>query len=138
MATLDHERLEVYHIALDFLPLADEVANALPSGRAYLNDQLHRASTSIVLNIAEGAGEFSKREKARFYRMALRSSTECAAILDVCRRLSLAPEGELLAGKEILVRVVAMLVKLVRTVSGLESGTGKGTGRGTGTEKGQG
>ena len=33
--------------------------------------------------------EFSRRDKRRFYRIALRSATESAAILDVCRRLEL-------------------------------------------------
>ena len=112
----DHERLEVYHVALDFLVLANDVATALPEGRAYLALQLQRASTSIVLNIAEGAGEFSGRDKARFYRMAMRSATECAAVLDACKQLRVAAESPLLAGREMLLRVVAMLVRLVKVV----------------------
>jgi len=121
MTTFDHERLEVYHVAIDLVALADEVAGSLPAGRAYLADQLHRAATSIVLNIAEGAGEFSKKDKARFYRFAL-SSTECAATIDVCRRLRLAAEEPLRQGREMLLRIVSMLVRLVRSVS--KSGTG--------------
>jgi four helix bundle protein len=53
----DHERLDVYQVALDFLTLADEVSEHLPRGRSHLADQLTRASTSIVLNIAEGSGK---------------------------------------------------------------------------------
>ena len=89
MSTFTHERLDVYRVALDFLVLADHHAAALPRGRAYLADQLRRAALSIVLNIAEGAGEFASADKARFYRMARRSGTECAAILDSCRVLRL-------------------------------------------------
>jgi four helix bundle protein len=114
MAVFDHERLHVYHAALDFLPIAEELVAQLPSGRAYLGDQLHRASTSIVLNIAEGAGEFSKRDKARFYRMALRSATECAAVFDVSKKLNLASEPAVRSGKDTLLRIVSMLVRLVR------------------------
>jgi four helix bundle protein len=138
----DHERLEVYQVALDFLALADEFTVGLPPGRAYLGDQLHRASTSIVLNIAEGAGEFSKKDKARFYRMALRSGTECAALVEVYRRLRLSQEKQLLAGRELLLRIVAMLTRLVRAVQGAGgAGTekrrpGTGTGAGTGTGRG--
>jgi four helix bundle protein len=51
---LDHERLDVYRLALDFVVLANEVIKTLPRGRSHLADQLTRASTSIVLNIAEG------------------------------------------------------------------------------------
>jgi four helix bundle protein len=53
---LDHERLDVYAIALGFLVFANEVIERLPRGRGHLADQLTRASTSIVLNLAEGAG----------------------------------------------------------------------------------
>ena len=53
---LDHERLDVYHLALDFLVFANGVIEALPRGRSHLADQFTRASTSIVLNLAEGAG----------------------------------------------------------------------------------
>ncbi len=77
-------------------------------------DQLQRAGTSISLNIAEGAGEFSSKEKARFYRMAKRSATECAAILDVCSKLELAEKDAVNTGRELLLRIVAMLTQIVR------------------------
>lgn len=109
----DHERLEVYQQAVAFLVVADEVASKLPTGRAYLADQLHRAALSVVLNIGEGAGEFSKKEKARFYRMALRSGTECAAVLDGCRVLRLANIEEIVLGRQRLLSVVRMLSKMV-------------------------
>jgi len=56
----DHERLEVYQLALRFLAVANLIASRLPRGRSYLADQLRRAATSIVLNIAEGAEEFKR------------------------------------------------------------------------------
>jgi four helix bundle protein len=80
----DHERLHVYQRSLEVLDVCDRVIAALPRGRAHLKDQLDRAVTSIVLNVAEGAGEFSVAEKQRFYRMARRSATESAAILQSC------------------------------------------------------
>ena len=70
MIGFDHERLKVYQIAIQYIALADNIAFSLPRGRSYLADQLGRAALSIVLNIAEGAGEFSKKGKARFYRRA--------------------------------------------------------------------
>ena len=62
----DHEKLDVYQAAIEFVALADDVVENLPRGRLYLADQLQRASTSIELNVAEGAGEFSRNEKTRF------------------------------------------------------------------------
>ena len=73
----DHEKLDVYRAAIKIVVLIEEVVNQFPRGRAYLADQLQRAGTSIPLNIAEGAGEYSNSEKIRFYRMARRSATEC-------------------------------------------------------------
>ena len=66
MSGFDHERLDVYRVAIAFVVIANDVVESLPRGRGYLADQLQRASTSVVLNIAEGAGEFSAKEKARF------------------------------------------------------------------------
>ena len=110
----EHEKLEVYQAAIEFVVLADSLTCALPRGRAYLVDQLRRASTSIPLNIAEGAGESSGKEKARFYRMARRSATECAAAIDVCSRLHLCEPQAFEKTRELLVRVVAMLIRMTQ------------------------
>jgi four helix bundle protein len=112
---LDHEKLDVYHLALDFLVFANEVIEALPRGRSHLADQLTRASTSIVLNLAEGAGKHSKPDKRRYYVTARGSATESAALLDVCFRLELLAEARHKGGKEMLVRVVSMLIKLAQS-----------------------
>jgi four helix bundle protein len=135
MDTFDHERLDVYHLAVEFVAAATELVPCYPPGTAHLRDQLARAATSVVLNIAEGAGEFSKPEKARFYRMARRSATECAAAVDVLKVMRLVEGKQAEAARAILVRVVSMLTRMVL---GLESpGTGRGTGAGTGkTESG--
>jgi four helix bundle protein len=130
VTSFDHEKLDVYKLAIDFLALADDIVERLPRGRAVLADQLQRASISIPLNVAEGAGEFSPKDKKRFYRMALRSATECAAILDVCRRLNLAEEALLASGRDHLLRIVSMLTRLARRSD--EAGTGTGTGTSTG------
>ena len=53
-------------------------------------------------------------EKTRFYRMAKRSATECAGILDVCERLKLIDEQRQAKGRELLIRVVSMLIKMAR------------------------
>jgi four helix bundle protein len=106
-------RLEAYELAAEFVVLVDKITHDLPRGRAYLVDQLRRASLSIQANIAEGAGEFSPSDKARFYRMALRSSTECAALLDACKRLELSERERIENAERLLDRVMAVLTKLV-------------------------
>jgi len=113
---LDHERLDVYHLSLDFVVFANQVIETLPRGRSHLSDQLMRASTSIVLNLAEGAGKHSKPDKRRYYLTARGSATESAALLDVCARLKLLDDAGHKAGKEMLVRVVSMLIKLAQSL----------------------
>ena len=125
MAQFDHERLDAYQVAIDFVAFANDVVEHLPRGRGHLAEQLQRASLSVALNIAEGAGEFSRKDKNRFYRMALRSATECAAILDVCRRLDLAQAEVVSSGRDLLLTIVSMLTRLV--LRDEEPGTGTGT-----------
>ena len=48
-----------------------------------LRDQLKRASTSIVLNIAEGTGKSSSREKRKFLIISRSSLLETVAIIDI-------------------------------------------------------
>ena len=112
--TFDHDRLDVYQRALHALDLCDATAHQMPAGRAHLKDQLDRAATSIVLNIAEGAGEFSPDEKKRFYRIARRSATEAGAILQIITRRGHAPESLTAEARQELARVVAMLVKMTK------------------------
>jgi four helix bundle protein len=48
-----------------------------------IKDQLGRASFSIVLNIAEGSGRFSKPDRRNFFIISRGSVFECVAILDI-------------------------------------------------------
>lgn len=50
-----------------------------------LKNQFYRASTSIILNIAEGSGKFSKKDKKNFYTIARGSSQECVSIINILR-----------------------------------------------------
>jgi 23S rRNA-intervening sequence protein len=49
----DHEKLHAYQEALHFVTWVDGIIERLPA-RFAARDQLDRASTSILLNIAEG------------------------------------------------------------------------------------
>jgi len=110
-ALLDAEKLDCYRLAVDFQALA---ASLLPKrgGLASLRDQLDRASVSIALNIAEGAGRFSPPDKARFYSIARGSATECAAIVDLVLRRGLATPRTCQHARSLLVRIVQMLTRL--------------------------
>jgi four helix bundle protein len=114
----DHERLDVYQLALDFLVLADDTIENLPRGRSHLADQLGRAATSIVLNSAEGAGKFSKPDKRRYYLTAVGSATECAAVYDVLLRPKLTTRERHAECKTVLERIASMLIKMAKNLQG--------------------
>jgi four helix bundle protein len=57
-------------------------------------DQLRRASFSIVLNIAEGSGRFSKADRRNFYVISRSSIFECIAILDVLKDETILDENQ--------------------------------------------
>ncbi|HEX5655611.1 MAG TPA: four helix bundle protein [Polyangiales bacterium] len=113
---LDHERLDVYQIALRFHDAAHAIAARVPRGEGDLADQLRRASNSVLLNIAEGAGRMSRAEKRRFYVIARGSVNECGALLDAVRPLGIVDEAKSRAHKEDLVRMFQMLVKLAKVM----------------------
>jgi len=114
MSQFDFEKLDVYQASIEVVVLIHKVTESFPRGRAYLTDQLQRAGTSIALNIAEGAGEFSTNEKSRFYRMAKRSATETAAILEISKRSNIIQEEYYRNARELLIRIVMMLTKMAQ------------------------
>jgi four helix bundle protein len=79
----------------------------------------------MVLNLAEGAAEFSAAEKARFYRMSRRSSAECIAALDLV--LIEAPEATGIdAAQEGLEQVMAMVTTLIHAMERRRGGNRSG------------
>jgi four helix bundle protein len=127
-----HEKLDAYRVSVEFSSVAERIAEGLPRGRSYLADQLRRASTSITFNIAEGAGEFAPRDKARFYRIARRSASECAAILDTCHAITGVEKAPLQSGRALLVRLAALTTGLILKQLELSAEADRVADRGTG------
>ena len=50
-----------------------------------LSSQFKRAADSIALNIAEGAGNSSKKEFSRFLDYSIRSGFECIGCCEIAR-----------------------------------------------------
>jgi four helix bundle protein len=109
-AYLDCERLDCYRVAVEFQVLAAVLCRIPRLGS--LREQLDRASVSIVLNLAEGAGRASGADKAHFFTIARGSATECAAVVDLLlARGSIGPSDHRHA-RGLLVRIVQMLTRL--------------------------
>src|SRR5437899_2550106 len=112
----DHEKLKVYQDSIAFNGWVGEFLAHI-TAKAAAKDQLDRASTSIPLNIAEGNGKFSGKDRARFLEIARGSALECAACLDVLVARKLADPKQIEAAKENLVRIVQMLMEMLRRFS---------------------
>ena len=118
----DHERLDVYRVAVEFVVWVDELLDRLPVGRrGSAVKQLERATTSIPLNIAEGNGKRSRKDRSRYLDIARGSALESAACLDVLvARRVLAP-SDVSNGKNLLRRIVEMLSKLTASLLGQDA-----------------
>ena len=107
---LPHHRLRAYGVALKLLAA---VQQAHVRDRV-LRDQALRAAKSACLNCAEGAGRFTRADKARAYTVARGEAVEAVAAVEIASL-----NGE--ARCELVPRVVAlgnelyaMLTKLIR------------------------
>src|SRR5271170_2745984 len=109
----DHEKLEVYREAIAFtawLSVLLEVSVRVGD----VKDQLDRASTSIALNIAEGNGKFSPKDRCKFFDTAHASALECAAGLDILVAKRKVTPDQIRPGKERLQGIVRMLMGLLK------------------------
>ena len=105
----DAEKLDVYRVALAAHAQATTV---LTADHRILRDQLERASLSVVLNTAEGAGRRSRKDKRRHYGYARGSAMECFAAVDVIAIRGLAAPADAAALRSLFVRAIQMLTKL--------------------------
>jgi four helix bundle protein len=109
----DHEKLDVYRVSIQFVGWTYQLCKGLKGIDRNARDQILRASQSIPLNIAEGNGKLPSPDRQRFFRIALGSALESAAVIDVlavCEAISITNAEE---GKKLLYRIVSMLTKLV-------------------------
>jgi four helix bundle protein len=79
------EDLDCYKLALQVFREAYRVVDLLPPEEKYnLADQLRRAATSILLNIAEGYGRYHYLDSLRFYYIARGSIMETLSAFIAC------------------------------------------------------
>lgn len=101
----------LYQRALELVDLSREILADLPSGSGFLADQLRRASTSVVLNFAEGCGKESAADRRRYFRTARGSVYETRAICDVGERLGVVAATKAARGRDLCGQLGAMLTR---------------------------
>ncbi|MBU3925883.1 four helix bundle protein [Patescibacteria group bacterium] len=111
-------KLEVYQKALKFTGEVYKFSNLLPDDERFgIVSQLRRATTSIVLNIAEGAGAGSDMEFKRFLRMSLRSTYEVNSIFDIIKELGLSDLESVENLRKNLDEISAMIFGLIKSLN---------------------
>lgn len=91
----DFEKLTVYQRTLEFIDKIFEVHNNLSQEYRYsIGNNLVRAGLSIANNLAEGNGKKSKKEKDRYFGIALDSARECISVFNVLKRQQLIEEDK--------------------------------------------
>ncbi len=111
----DHEKMDVYRKALEFVAWCARLRNGdcIPRSAA---TYLDKASTGVALNIAEGNGKFSIKDRCRFIGHARTAALQAAATLDVLAVRQANSKLEITEGKDVLANVVRMLVAWERSL----------------------
>lgn len=110
----DFEKFPVYQKAELFYSLVLKILQSKEIDKN-TKDQLKRASLSIVLNIAEGAGKYSVMDKKNFYIVSRGSVNECVAILRILKIENKISEQYFKQGYEFLLEIAKMLTGLINS-----------------------
>ncbi|MEQ9063504.1 MAG: four helix bundle protein [Vicingaceae bacterium] len=113
----DFQDLHVYKKSLDFNRRVESILRR-PSIDPNFRNQLKRAAFSILLNIAEGTGRFTKADRKHFYVMARASVYECVAVMDYFKLMKLVNEDQIDLYMNSLEEISKMLFSLIKTTLG--------------------
>jgi four helix bundle protein len=99
--------LRSYQLAVSFYRRAMNIR--LP---VHLRNQFRRASSSIALNLHEGYGKPTMKDRIRFFSIAMGSIRECQAVME------LEPRSFDATSKGMLDHLAASVFKLIRNSPG--------------------
>lgn len=112
----DHERLDVYSCALDFVAWAVHADDTIHVPKRFSHD-LDRDSTGIPLNIAEGNGKFPGKDRCRFLGYAETHALQAAKDIDLLVATKRVRSESMVGGKGLLVRIVSMVRGMKRKLA---------------------
>ena len=116
------EDLESYQLGRQVFVEAYRVASLLPPDERYnLADQLRRAGTSIVLNIAEGYGRYHYLDSLRFHYIARGSISEVLSAFIACDDMQYT-QGELSRQRELCHCALRSLNRYIRYIRSQQQG----------------
>ena len=104
-----HSDTRIYQRAMELIEITKLAMDHLPTGYAFLADQLRRAASSIALNFAEGCGKLSPHDRRRYFLSARGSAYEVAAAFDVGVRFGAVNPQNCNLAKALCDEIAAML-----------------------------
>ncbi len=110
------ENLKVYRRSLDFAIKLCKIASGFPIKFSRIRDQLIGAGISIPLNIAEGSGRNSSKDKINFYKISRTSLFECIPILEICVSLNLINEVTFIELRNEDIEISKMINGLIKSL----------------------
>ncbi len=108
------EKLDVYNKSFSAHQKAHNYLNLNKNLPSYLRNQYGRASLSIMLNIAEGSGRSTEKDRRGFLINARGSVFECVAIIDLLlaqKEVSEEFQTELKSSYEEISRMLFTMIK---------------------------
>ena len=93
---MQHEKLICYQSLLGITQEVGQFLKTWPRGHNHIADQLKRALSSAILNLAEGNGKRdSAKERRRFFQISMGSIAESCACLDLVEIFKLIPSTKI-------------------------------------------
>ena len=109
MDGFEHESLDPYPAALEFVALIDRAMMMVPPARGYLVTELQQGATRAAQSIAVGASEPNQTDQLGFLIEGRRAALRCAVLLDAMNVLKVIPQECRDAGRLLLLQIVERL-----------------------------
>lgn len=111
------EELDVWKIGMNIVHEIYNITKDFPRDELYgLRDQLKRASTSVVLNIAEGSGQPTSKGFCVYIHRAKSSVLECVAALKIALQEKFIKENDVDEVFKILKEEYFKLIALEKSI----------------------
>jgi four helix bundle protein len=108
-----HRDLIVWQKAMKLAVLTHEIGKQFPSSERFgLTSQLHRAATTVPMNIAEGHGRGTRRDYAHFLSIARGSLMETETCIELGILLDYIP-------KEIAAPALSLTAEILRMINAI-------------------
>ena len=116
---MDHKKLDVWKLALDFVVKIYSASNDFPNHELYgLANQMRKAAVSVPSNIAEGSARNSDKEMLQFLHVSLGSLAEIETQVIIAHRLEYIQNmEELNSDVQNLRKLLTGLIKYIKSKS---------------------